>query len=96
MQNNNRGFRFCIFPGYNWCGPGCSGPGAPINAIDNACKEHDICYSLHQNRCQCDQQFLRRLRPLMNPCTKEGRHARFLYKYMIIQTFINCGFQRRY
>ncbi|MDO4909658.1 MAG: phospholipase A2 family protein [Corynebacterium sp.] len=28
----------------NWCGPGFSGPGAPIDAIDEACMRHDLCY----------------------------------------------------
>ncbi|MGG1291742.1 hypothetical protein ABE218_10345 [Bacillus smithii] len=28
---------FCIFLGYRWCGPRCSGPGAPINDVD-ACR----------------------------------------------------------
>ncbi|RDY66986.1 phospholipase, partial [Halobacillus trueperi] len=36
--------KFCVFPGYRWCGPGCSGPGAPINETDAACKAHDECY----------------------------------------------------
>ncbi|WP_325058505.1 hypothetical protein [Lentibacillus cibarius] len=36
--------RFCIFPGYKYCGPGCSGPEQPINAVDAACQVHDICY----------------------------------------------------
>lgn len=33
----------CIYG--NWCGPGCSGPGDPISAVDVCCKEHDLCYS---------------------------------------------------
>ena len=45
MPQRRKGrFRFCVFPGYNWCGPGCNGPGAPINELDAACKAHDICY----------------------------------------------------
>jgi hypothetical protein len=27
---------------YNWCGPGGEGPA--LNAIDEACREHDECY----------------------------------------------------
>lgn len=31
----------------NWCGPGHSGPGAPIDLLDSRCKEHDLCYAAH-------------------------------------------------
>ncbi|WP_096186041.1 phospholipase [Evansella halocellulosilytica] len=89
QQRGNRGF--CVFPGYNWCGPGCSGPGAPINHVDAACREHDLCYRRHRNRCICDQHFMNRLRPLINPYTQEGRHARTLYQYMKLQTVFTCA-----
>ncbi|SDI04055.1 phospholipase [Alteribacillus bidgolensis] len=83
--------RFCIFPGYNWCGPGCSGPGAPVNAVDAACKAHDECYRVFGGpSCKCDQLFLQRLYHLQNPHTPEGRHARFLYNYMRLQMFFMC------
>lgn len=36
-------FGFC-YPGYRYCGPGCSGPGAPTNPVDACCKYHDECY----------------------------------------------------
>lgn len=88
-----RSLRFCIFPGYNWCGPGCSGPGAPVNKVDAACKQHDMCYRKHGNRCECDQFFLNRLRPMINSRTQEGRHAQTIYNYMKFQTALTC---RRY
>ncbi|SDI40432.1 coat protein VP1 [Alteribacillus persepolensis] len=82
---------FCVFPGYNWCGPGCSGPGAPVNAVDAACKEHDECYRRHGGpSCYCDDMFIRTLYQLQNPYTQEGRHARFLYQYMRMQMFFMC------
>lgn len=28
----------------NWCGPGNSGPGAPVDALDQACQNHDRAY----------------------------------------------------
>lgn len=28
----------------NWCGPGHSGPGAPIDTLDGICMRHDQCY----------------------------------------------------
>lgn len=85
-------FGFCFPPGYNWCGPGCSGPGAPINAVDAACAAHDACYRLVGPSCRCDQEFLNRLRPLINPYTQQGRDARILYNYMKIQSLFSCAF----
>ncbi|MFQ3546012.1 phospholipase [Halobacillus rhizosphaerae] len=92
-SRNRRGYfpRFCIFPGYKWCGPGCSGPGAPINAVDAACKAHDECYQQYGPCCYCDQQFLRQLSKLRNPHTLEGRHAQTIYQYMKLQSFFTCG-----
>lgn len=88
--------RFCIFPGYNWCGPGCSGPGVPINDVDAACKAHDKCYSKGRNRCECDRAFLERLRPQINSYTQQGRHARLLYNYMKLQSSFTCNSLRKY
>ncbi|MFJ7936574.1 phospholipase [Sporosarcina sp. NPDC096371] len=93
-RRKNGRFRFCVLPGYNWCGPGCNGPGPPINDVDAACKAHDICYFKGRRACDCDREFLDRLRPLIDPCTKEGRHARFLYNYIRLQTRMTCGFFR--
>ncbi|WLD91684.1 phospholipase [Alkalihalobacillus sp. AL-G] len=81
---------FCIFPGYKWCGPGCSGPGAPINAVDAACKAHDECYERYGPCCECDQEFLERLRREMNPYSEEGRNARLLYKFMKLKMLFTC------
>lgn len=93
--SRRRSPRFCIFPGYNWCGPGCSGPGAPINEVDAACKAHDECYSRGRDRCECDRAFLERLRPNINPYTQQGRHARLLYNYMKLQSSFTCNSFRR-
>jgi len=84
--------RFCIFPGYNWCGPGCSGPGNPVNAVDAACKAHDECYKAYGNYCACDQAFIKQLLSLQNSYTQEGRHARMMLQYMKIQRFFSCSF----
>ncbi|MGP4106301.1 phospholipase [Virgibacillus sp. L01] len=88
MEKKHRNLRprICLFPGYRWCGPRCSGPGSPINAVDAACKEHDMCYRRYGPSCKCDEEFLCRLRPLINPYTQQGRHARTLYYVMKIQT----------
>lgn len=29
----------------NWCGPGHSGPGEPVDTLDRLCMEHDQCYA---------------------------------------------------
>ncbi|WP_164670498.1 phospholipase [Virgibacillus doumboii] len=91
-QRRNRGTRFCIFPGYKYCGPGCSGPGAPIDDLDAACKAHDDCYRRFGPSCECDQLFLQRIGPMINPHTKKGRKARLMYNYMKMQTFFTCNF----
>lgn len=79
----------CIFPGYKWCGPGCSGPGAPINDVDACCRAHDLCLK-RNSPCFCDQQFMRCLHPKINPHTRKGRHAQIMYNYMKIQSFLTC------
>ncbi|MFD1205964.1 MULTISPECIES: phospholipase [Sporosarcina] len=83
---------FCLFPGYNWCGPKCSGPGAPINDVDAACRAHDICYATGRNRCECDREFLRALHSKIDPFTEKGRNARLMYRYMKMQSFFRCKF----
>ncbi|MGM8211168.1 phospholipase [Virgibacillus sp. W0430] len=82
---------FCLFPGYNWCGPGCRGPGAPINAVDAACKAHDFCYKKYGPSCTCDRAFLEQLRPLINSHTQQGRQAKIIYNYMKLQSFFTCS-----
>ncbi|PIC63453.1 phospholipase [Sporosarcina sp. P13] len=93
-NQRNRGPRFCIFPGYNWCGPGCNGPGPPVNDVDAACRAHDICYRTGRSRCECDCEFMDRLYSEINPYTQEGRHARTLYNYMRIQSRFTCRYFR--
>ncbi len=94
-KKGNGRFGFCVFPGYKWCGPGCNGPGTPINSVDAACKKHDLCYKRYGNQCECDRAFLRSLRSEINPYTKMGRQAQLIYEYMKLQTFIKCGSIRK-
>lgn len=54
----------------NWCGPGHpkyqgrEGP-EPIDAIDAACKRHDICYVEQRYlNCACDSELVRELKQL--------------------------------
>ncbi|MGF2615999.1 phospholipase [Rossellomorea vietnamensis] len=88
IQRNSRGF--CVFPGYRYCGPGCSGPGAPINAVDAACKAHDECYERFGPSCRCDRMFMKRLQSRMQARTPEGRHARVMHGYMKFKTLFSC------
>ena len=56
------------FPVYgNWCGPGHSGPGNPIDSLDTLCKTHDNCYAAAWKNnpstngkqiCSCDQALM--------------------------------------
>lgn len=82
--------KFCVFPRYRWCGPGCSGPGDPINEIDAACKAHDECYRDTGNRCACDLELIQRLSSLQSLRTPEGRHAMIILHYMKIQSKFTC------
>jgi hypothetical protein len=80
---------FCIFSGYKWCGPGCSGPGKPINAVDACCKVHDECLRF-RSQCECDRKFLRCLRPKVGLTSEKGRTAALMYTYMKIETTFTC------
>ncbi|MEH7122403.1 Parvovirus coat protein VP1-like protein [Bacillus sp. JJ1773] len=81
MSYRRSPFGFCI-PGYRYCGPGCSGPGSPINEVDACCKLHDECYWRYgRTRC-CDQLFLNCLRPKINSRNNMGRDAALIYSFM--------------
>ncbi|WP_456276294.1 Parvovirus coat protein VP1-like protein [Bacillus sp. AK128] len=70
------------FPGYRYCGPGCSGPGAPVNRLDAICREHDLCYQRTGSRRICDDIFLNRIRPLTDQRSQMARDARVMYRLM--------------
>ncbi|WP_427127089.1 hypothetical protein ACQCPQ_10490 [Priestia megaterium] len=58
---NKRKATPCLFPGYKWCGPGCSGPGCPVNDVDCCCKYHDLCYEDYGSCRSCESvQFKRK------------------------------------
>lgn len=89
-RNSNRMRGRCIFPGYNWCGPGCSGPGAPTNDVDACCMRHDHCLQRGIHPCFCDEEFMRCLYPKMARPTREGRHARLMYNAIRVRTLFTC------
>ncbi|MED4784631.1 phospholipase [Brevibacillus choshinensis] len=67
----------------NWCGPGCSGPGAPIDDIDRCCKRHDLCYEKRGYfSCSCDRELLRCLSSRKHdPLTDKGRVSAMISSY---------------
>ncbi|WNC17762.1 phospholipase A2 family protein [Brevibacillus brevis] len=67
----------------NWCGPGCSGPGAPIDDIDRCCKRHDRCYERRGYfSCSCDRELLRCLAGRKHEISSEkGRAAAMISSY---------------
>lgn len=77
MRHRTKGF---CFPGYRYCGPGCSGPGAPVNAVDSCCQLHDACYARYGPTHFCDEQFQQCLNRYKYSPTKMGKDARLFSK----------------
>lgn len=80
-------FGLC-YPGYRYCGPGCSGPGAPVNEVDECCRQHDFCYQMGYPKGYCDELFHHCLYPYMNPHTKMGREAKFFSNMIKMRQFL--------
>ncbi len=60
----------------NWCGPGNSGPGAPVDPVDQACCWHDICFCTRgYDRCSCNLELIEGLTEAMfdSRSSAEGR-----------------------
>lgn len=73
----------------NWCGPGCSGPGAPIDGIDSCCQLHDTCYEyMGYFNCSCDLLLLGCLLPYVN---LGYNWAIIITAYFTAQYYVNCG-----
>ncbi|WP_083443655.1 Parvovirus coat protein VP1-like protein [Ornithinibacillus contaminans] len=74
-------------PGYRYCGPGCSGPGAPTNPLDHYCMQHDECYRRPPgSRRSCDELFLRNLQPYLYRRDRLGRDARLMYRVISLKS----------
>jgi len=44
----------------NWCGIGDVNRGRPVDALDAACRAHDLCYErMGRGACACDRAFLK-------------------------------------
>ncbi|CAM5201576.1 hypothetical protein UACE39S_00007 [Ureibacillus acetophenoni] len=80
-------FGFC-YPGYRYCGPGCSGPGLPTNPVDACCKLHDECYVKYGRSKYCDEQFYQCLAPYYSSNSKLGRDARLFSRAIHLRNFL--------
>lgn len=44
----------------NWCGAGDANRASPVDALDSACRAHDLCYErVGRGACICDRALLR-------------------------------------
>jgi len=44
----------------NWCGAGDMNRASPVDALDAACRAHDLCYErVGRGACPCDKALLR-------------------------------------
>ena len=54
-SSSEEGFKIPVHG--NYCGPGHSGPGAPIDKLDELCQTHDNCYGKKGYfSCSCDAE----------------------------------------
>jgi hypothetical protein len=83
-------FNGCVFPGYRWCGPGCSGPGPPTNPVDACCMNHDLCLQSGNDPCYCDQLFLESLEAYLHGREPENRHARIMHLAIRFRMNFRC------
>jgi V8-like Glu-specific endopeptidase len=64
----------CVYG--KWRGPGCSGPGAPVDDVDQCCQAHDHRYA---NRgyfaCSCNRKLLSYIAPKRDMNTPKGKAA---------------------
>ncbi|HWK24271.1 MAG TPA: Parvovirus coat protein VP1-like protein [Ureibacillus sp.] len=80
---------FC-YPGYRYCGPGCTGPGSPTNPVDNCCKYHDECYMYYRHprdRRYCDDLFQQCLNQYKYQNNKLGKDARLFSNVIGMKNF---------
>lgn len=78
--------RLC-YPGYRYCGPGCTGPGKPVNVVDECCRQHDLCYEMGYPKRYCDEYFQFCIYPYINSHTKMGREAAFFSNMIKMRKF---------
>nr|WP_246742633.1 phospholipase A2 family protein [Microvirga splendida] len=64
----------------NWCGAGDLNRAAPVDALDSACRAHDLCYErAGRGACECDRALLKATAALVKsrriPETVRGKAA---------------------
>jgi hypothetical protein len=60
----------------NWCGPGHSGPGVPIDAVDEVCCRHDQCFCVEGwDDCACNRQAALRMPEAMTDSSTSAEGA---------------------
>ncbi|HWJ79734.1 MAG TPA: Parvovirus coat protein VP1-like protein [Niallia sp.] len=92
-QRNRKKKGFCLPGGYRYCGPGCSGPGAPINYVDSCCKRHDMCVARYGSCAYCDQKLIDCVESRKSQRGNEGSTARLISNFMKLRVGLN-GNQR--
>ena len=89
LMRNGR-FGFC-YPGYRYCGPGCTGPGSPTNPVDACCKFHDECYMFNRDRGTrrgyCDSLFQQCLNQYAYINNRLGKDARLFSNAINMKNF---------
>lgn len=62
----------------NWCGLGDLNRRKPVDALDAACRAHDLCYERRgRGACSCDRAFLRATAALsQRPTADEATKAK--------------------
>ena len=86
MRRPRRGF---CYPNYRYCGPGCSGPGTPVNGVDRCCMLHDRCYAQNVGKKHCDDLFQQCLNQYKKSPTKMGRDANLFSRAIKMKNFFN-------
>ncbi|MEK3990447.1 MULTISPECIES: Parvovirus coat protein VP1-like protein [Robertmurraya] len=78
------------YPGYRYCGPGCSGPGRPVNQLDALCMKHDACLRRYGSHRMCDEIFMQRMIPIRNQRNKMGRDAAIMSGFMNLKRMFSA------
>ncbi|CYX27331.1 TPA: hypothetical protein U1741_000465 [Streptococcus suis] len=64
----------------NWCGPGY-GSGAPIDLLDEGCRQHDNCYVHGGNNCKCNKKLINYINRNINRMTGGQRKMAHAVKW---------------
>lgn len=65
----------------NYCGPGHSGPGKPIDLLDTACMHHDNCYGKEGYwSCNCDKGLVDEINSNLNHMTGKQKAMAYAVK----------------